>query len=80
MPLPDIIFYLDISAEEAIDRLKKQGTKGELFEKENFLEKVREGYEICQKAYANIWQKISANDDVAHVFQKIKMSWIAHYQ
>lgn len=41
---PDITFYLDLSPEESIRRIKKSRASTELFEDKKILEKVRDNY------------------------------------
>jgi len=44
VPIPDIVFVLDIPADEAINRLKRLKRNFDSFEKKDFLEKVRKIY------------------------------------
>lgn len=72
IPLPNVVFFLSLKPTEAIERLKKQGVNGELFEKENFLKKVAEGYIFCQEKYSNLWQTIPASADMVNIFTNIR--------
>ena len=42
---PDLVFYMKISAEEALSRVDKRGNEKELFEKKEILEQVIKNYE-----------------------------------
>ncbi len=76
MTLPDVVFYLEIGPKEAIERLKKQGVRGELFEKENFLIKVVEGYNFCREKFPDIWLTIPAQNDPISVFETIRTAFL----
>jgi len=41
---PDLTFLLNVKVEECLRRIEKRGSKKELFEKKNYLEKVWENY------------------------------------
>ncbi|NLV67462.1 MAG: dTMP kinase [Spirochaetes bacterium] len=44
-PLPDRVYFIDLSAESAMNRVRsRSGEKTELFEKQSFLEKVRQNF------------------------------------
>ncbi|HPI67131.1 MAG TPA: dTMP kinase [bacterium] len=76
MPLPDLVFYLEIEAAEAMRRLKKQGAQGELFEKKSFLNKVIAGYNFCRQKFPDIWQTIPAQGNQISVFEHIRTTFI----
>ena len=44
-PHADVIIYIDTPVEESMARIEKRGEEKELFEKEEYLRKVRENYE-----------------------------------
>ena len=52
-PLPDKTFYLDVSPKICLERLTGDRLRLELFEKEEYLEKVRENYLKLAKEYHN---------------------------
>lgn len=68
---PDIVFYLAITAEEAIARLKASGRKGELFDKQQVLTRVIKGYEFCAHRYSMLWQEINGGRDEQEVSEEI---------
>ena len=45
-PNADAIIYIDTPVEDSISRIERRGEKKELFEKEEFLRKVRENYSL----------------------------------
>ncbi len=68
-PLPDLCFYLDISAKKALNRIKKDSLSRELFENKSDLEKVRKSFLYLSQKYACI--KINAEQKRESVFQDI---------
>ncbi|GIX40819.1 MAG: thymidylate kinase [Leptospiraceae bacterium] len=69
-PEPTAIFYLDISLENALERIKKrlsdQKTELEVFEKEQELKRILENYEYLEKLsikYNLNWLKIKAKEN-----------------
>lgn len=44
-PYPEYLFYIDTPVSECISRIEKRGQEKELFEKAEFLQKVRNNYE-----------------------------------
>jgi dTMP kinase len=53
--LPDLTFFLKVSPEVCIERIKKDRFEVTLFEKEKVLEKVWENYEILAKKFKNVF-------------------------
>lgn len=70
-PLPDLCFYLDVSAKKALARIKKDRSSKELFENKSDLEKVRKSFQYLSQKYACI--KINAEQKKENVFQDIKI-------
>jgi len=70
---PDLVIILDISAEEAMKRISKNTASREVFEKKQFLEKVRENYlkmpDIFKDENIVI---INGKGEKEEVFKKIK--------
>ncbi len=53
-PIPDLTFYIKISAQEAMRRLQLENEKAEYFEKEEKLQKIKEAYEIVIQDWPNV--------------------------
>jgi dTMP kinase len=69
-PLPDITFIIDVDVDTALSRIKEsRDTEAILFEKKEFLLKVRENYLTLKKDNIHI---IDGNNEVKAVFSKIK--------
>tara|TARA_Y100000310_G_C20695761_1_gene825591 strand:- start:4386 stop:5009 length:624 start_codon:yes stop_codon:yes gene_type:complete len=81
--IPDITFIIDLPAETAIERLRARGKKIEKFEKEKFLETLRDNY-LKMPGYGKILDKkrnsqlrenikiIDGNHPKEKVFEQIK--------
>lgn len=52
-PLPKLLFYFDISAKSAIERIQKRGEQKEIFEKLDFLTKAIQEYKKVLTEYQN---------------------------
>lgn len=76
-PLPEKVFYLDISPEESLRRIQKRGEQLSRFENLSYLQKIWSRYEKIlndfQKNYNLSIMKIDASqnsDDIAHMVLK----------
>ena len=69
---PDKVLFIDISAEEAIERLKKEGKKAEFFEKLERLKKARNGYMKCFELFPDIFRNIGGDRSREEVFEDVK--------
>ena len=69
---PDLVIYVDVSAQEAIRRLKAEKGKAELFEKEWRLRKVKEGYEKCFALFPRLFRRIDGKQSKERVFEEVK--------
>ncbi len=70
---PDLAFYLDLSAEECLERIEKRGKEKELYEKKEFLERVIEVYRTESRnrnEFVTVDARSSA-DDVNNLVYKI---------
>ena len=52
-PLPKLLFYFDISAQSAIERIQKRGEQKEIFEKLDFLNSAIQEYKKILAEYQN---------------------------
>ena len=70
---PDLVLYIDLSPEEALDRISKGRTNFDLFENKERLELVSDNYnEAFQKlADKETIVKIKGNDSPEHIHNKI---------
>jgi len=69
-PEPDIIFIIDVNVKIALERIKKnRQSKAKLFEKKEFLEKVRKNYLNLNNKNIKI---IDGNNELNTVFNDIK--------
>ncbi len=69
--IPDVTFYLDVSADTAIKRIQEMGTTPEYYEKKEKLEKVREGYRWMIEKFPDEFVVIDAERDVESVKKEI---------
>jgi len=69
--LPDITFFIDVSPELCLERMKKERFSIELFEKEEKLEKVRKNFLKLAKKFENIYL-IDGEKSREEVFSQIK--------
>ncbi|MFW6282908.1 MAG: dTMP kinase [Minisyncoccales bacterium] len=67
---PDLIFYLDLPEKIAIERIKERGEKIELFEKEDFLKKVRNGFNEIFQNKKNVY-KLDGRRSIDEVHKEI---------
>jgi len=71
---PDLVIILDISVEEAMERISRNQNSKDVFEKKNFLEKVRENYLKMKELFKE--EKIvilNGQGSKEEIFKKIKM-------
>ena len=69
--LPDIVFFLDVSPEVCIDRIRKRSVNIELFEKIEILKKVYKNYHKIFKDFKNVYI-IEGGKSIEEVFTQIK--------
>ena len=70
-PLPQRVYFIDIPAETAMDRILKRNGSGntELFEKREFLETVRSNFlSIADERFLIV----NGDDSIENIFKKIK--------
>src|SRR2546429_508169 len=74
---PDLVIYLDVAIKTALERISKRGSFS-LFEKEDFLKRVKNGYSHIFKNRTNVII-INGNDslEVVHeiAFNKV-LAWL----
>lgn len=70
---PDLTFFLDVNVEECLLRIEKRGNAKELFEKKEYLEKVRENYFALVKNDAKVFilDGKQSKSDLAEMILKI---------
>lgn len=69
--LPDISFFLKVSPAVCIERIKGNRFEMELFEKEEALTKIWQGYERIVKEYENIYI-VDGEREIDKIFEEIK--------
>jgi len=69
--LPDLTFFLKVSAKECVERISKNRFSTTLFEKEKILEKVWGNYEKLSEMFSNI-QVINGEQNIEDVSKEIK--------
>jgi len=69
--LPDIVFFLDVSPNICIDRIKKRNADIDLFEKTDILKKVYKNYHKIFKDFKNVYI-IEGGKSIEEVFTQIK--------
>jgi len=77
--IPDITFYLKVSAETAIKRLKKQGIKSEHYETLEQLKRVQKGYDWMIKKFPKEFVVINGEQDPAKVSEDI-INYLENYK
>lgn len=72
-PLPDRVYFIDLAADKAMSRVKsRSGENTELFEKQSFLEKVRENFlSIADERFLVADGSLSENE----IFELIKADY-----
>lgn len=68
---PDITFYLDVSAETAMARLKKLGVQSEYYETLEKLKQVKKGYDWMVKKFPKEFTVIDGEKDAGDVTRSI---------
>ena len=70
---PDLTIYLDLSAEESMNRIVQRNEKLEKFEKLEFLQKIRQNYFISFERFSHNLQFkiIDANKSVENCHEEI---------
>jgi dTMP kinase len=53
-PIPDLVIYLDLPLDVAFERMENRKKDLSLFEKKDFLERVKKNYEKCLKLFNHI--------------------------
>lgn len=69
--IPDLTFYLKVSAETAVKRLQEKSQHLELYEKKNKLEKVAKGYEWQIKKFPGEFVVIDGERTPEEVHQEV---------
>lgn len=71
---PDITFYLDISTEVSFQRQNERGNAKDYFEqeKEDFYQKLIEGFELCCQKFPQRLRRINAEQSPQQIHEKIK--------
>jgi len=70
LPQPDLTIWLDVSVEKAMERIKSRKVLDRL-EEENFLYKVRDGYEELFRANPERIKRVSSEVSEDEVFMEI---------
>ncbi len=70
--IPDCTFYLDISVDEAMERIKKKhGEKREIYEKREHLEKILKGYKLLLREFPDEFTVINGRKPIEEVTAEI---------
>ena len=67
---PDLAIYLDINPSIALERIKSRGTRLELFEKEEFLSKVRKNFLYMESKFYN-FEVVDGSGSIEEVHQQV---------
>lgn len=68
--IPDVTFLFQLEPSECIKRIQGRGSEFELFEKEEKLIKIREGYEQVKNKYDNIYL-IDASKSIEEIAEEV---------
>ena len=73
-PLPELLFFFDISADDALKRIDARGEAKEIFEKKEFLEKTVQAYKKIIADYQNesgmkivCIDALKSKEEIAHI-------------
>jgi len=69
--LPDLVFFLNVKADNCLKRIKKRGEKIHLFEEKEKLRKVYQNYQLILKSFKNVYF-INGEKSKREVFREIK--------
>ena len=69
--LPDLVFFLNVKADDCLKRIKKRGEKIHLFEEKEKLRKVYQNYQLILKNFKNVYF-INGEKSKREVFREIK--------
>lgn len=70
-PLPDRVYFIDLAAERAMSRVKsRSGENTELFEKQSFLEKVRENFLLIADERFLVVDGSLAEDEIFRIIKE----------
>jgi len=75
--VPDVTFYLDVSAKTALKRLNKSGQEKEYYETESKLSKVKKAYEWIIKKYPEEFVRVNGEQEIDNVTDDI-MDKLSH--
>jgi dTMP kinase len=80
-PAPDLIFYSEISPEEAIKRIGARGNKEELFENLPTLKQVIKNYEqvFREQQTADILVKLNAKESIENLSEQVLAETLDRY-
>ncbi len=75
-PLPEYLFFFDLPAKTAMERVEKRNMPREIYEKEAFQQKVADEYRAILDAYSNSDPdmciiRIDASESIAEIHEKI---------
>ncbi len=74
--VPDITFFLAITADEALQRIHQSRKHKEIYDDKNHLVKIEENYQQLMQEFPNEFTKIHANGDVEEItdtlFNRVK--------
>ena len=68
---PDYTFYLDVSVEEAYERIKKSAKHGEIYDKKEKLIKIQKGYEVLVKKYPTEFTRVNGERGVEELLEDL---------
>ena len=69
--LPDLVFFLNVKADNCLKRIKKRGEKIHLFEEKEKLRRVYQNYQLILKSFKNVYF-INGEKSKKEVFREIK--------
>lgn len=65
--LPDVTFFLDITAEIGMKRIAQSRNKKEIYEQKGKLEKIRGGYDVLLKRFSHEFEIVNGEADVYEI-------------
>lgn len=80
-PLPRYVIYVDTPVQACMDRIESRGSEKEIYEKKDYLNRVRENYENCFSSLPEgcILIRVDGTSEIEQIFNTIKRGLHALY-
>ncbi|MDE1827896.1 MAG: dTMP kinase [Candidatus Micrarchaeota archaeon] len=75
LPLPQIVFFIDVSPKVAFERINSRGDEKRQYDKVESLEAQEGAYRQLSKKYETIWCRIDGNQSPNDVHKDVMRAW-----